>query len=46
MKSHKKTELDCSKNCKHVVRDCESSGARRDECDNRYNQCISRCAFA
>jgi hypothetical protein len=40
------TELDCSKKCKHVTADCEEAGKSRSECENRYNQCVSSCAFA
>jgi hypothetical protein len=39
-------ELDCSKKCKHVTSDCEESGESRDDCKNRYDQCVSKCAFA
>jgi hypothetical protein len=46
MKEDKEIELDCSKNCKFVVQACESSGRGRDECANRYNDCVSRCTFA
>jgi hypothetical protein len=46
MKENKEIELDCSKNCKFVTQMCEASGSRRDECENRYNDCISKCTFA
>ena len=46
MKRDKEIELDCSKNCKSVVPACESEGRNRDECENRYNQCVSNCTFA
>jgi hypothetical protein len=46
MKEEKKIELDCSKNCKFVVSACEGEGRGRDECENRYNDCVSRCTFA
>jgi hypothetical protein len=46
MKEHKKGELDCSKKCTHVVSECEKEGNPRDQCQNSYNQCVSRCAFA
>jgi hypothetical protein len=46
MKKAKKTELDCSKNCKSVIQECEAEGRRRDECENRHNQCVSNCTFA
>ena len=46
MKKDKEIELDCSKNCKSVVQTCEVEGRSRDECENRYNQCVSSCAFA
>jgi hypothetical protein len=29
-----------------VVQTCEASGGERKECENRYNDCVSRCAFA
>ena len=44
MKENKEIELDCTKKCKYVITECESSGAT--QCRNRYNQCVSRCAFA
>jgi hypothetical protein len=46
MKEDKEIELDCSKNCKFVTEACEASGRDRDECENRYNDCVSKCAFA
>ena len=46
MKEDKEIELDCSKNCKFVTETCEASGRGRDECENRYNDCVSKCAFA
>lgn len=46
MKENKNVELDCSKNCKSVVQACEAEGRGRGECENRYNNCVSRCAFA
>jgi len=46
MKKDKEIELDCSKNCKSVVQTCEAEGRSRDECENRYNQCVSSCTFA
>jgi hypothetical protein len=46
MRKSKEIELDCSKNCKSVVKTCETSGRSRDECENRYNDCVSRCTFA
>jgi hypothetical protein len=46
MKEDKDLELDCSKNCKFVVQACEAEGRSREECENRYNQCVSNCAFA
>jgi hypothetical protein len=46
MKEDKEIELDCSKNCKYVVKDCEASGRDREECENRYNDCVSKCALA
>jgi hypothetical protein len=45
MKKNKQIELDCSKNCKSVQA-CEAKGRSRDECENRYNQCVSNCTFA
>jgi hypothetical protein len=45
MKKNKQIELDCSKNCKSVQA-CEANGRSRDECENRYNQCVSNCTFA
>jgi hypothetical protein len=39
-------ELNCSKKCKHVMSDCEASGESRDHCQNRHDQCVSKCAFA
>lgn len=41
----KEIELDCSKNCKSVVQACEAEGRSRDECENRYNQCVSNCTL-
>jgi len=46
MKEDKEFKLDCSKNCKFVVQACEAEGRSRDECENRYNQCVSNCTFA
>lgn len=46
MKKTQEVELGCSKNCKSVVQTCEASGRGRDECENRYNDCVSRCTFA
>ena len=46
MKEDKEIELDCSKNCKFVTQACEASGRGHDECENRYNDCVSRCTFA
>lgn len=46
MKKKKDVELDCSKNCKSVVRECEAGGDGRSECENRYNQCVANCAVA
>jgi hypothetical protein len=46
MKEDKEIELDCSKNCKSAAQACEASGRSRDECENRYNDCVSRCTFA
>lgn len=46
MKEDKEIELDCSKNCKFVVSACEADGRSRDDCENRYNDCVSRCTFA
>ena len=46
MKKDKESELDCSKNCKSVAPECEAEGRSRDECENRYNQCVSNCTFA
>jgi hypothetical protein len=46
MKEDKDTELDCSKNCKFVVSACEAEGRNRNECENRYNDCVSKCTFA
>jgi hypothetical protein len=46
MKEKQEIELDCTKKCKYVVSECESGGSTHDECRNRYNQCVSRCAFA
>jgi len=46
MKEDKDIELDCSKNCKSTVSACETEGRGRDECENRYNDCVSKCAFA
>lgn len=39
-------ELECSKKCKHVISDCEESGESLNNCRNRYDQCVSKCAFA
>jgi hypothetical protein len=44
MKKDQAVELDCSNNCKSVVRACEASGRSRDECENRYNDCVSKCS--
>lgn len=46
MKEDKGSELDCSKTCKYVIPACESSGRSRRDCENRYNDCVSKCAFA
>ena len=46
MQNTKEIELDCSKNCKHVIKNCEANGKRLNECENRYNQCVSNCAYA
>ena len=46
MKEDKDIELDCSKNCKSTVSACEAEGRGRNECENRYNDCVSKCAFA
>jgi hypothetical protein len=46
MKEDKGSELDCSKNCKFTIQTCESSGRSRSECENRYNDCVSKCVFA
>lgn len=46
MKKEKVSELDCSKNCKSVIQTCEAEGRSRNECENRHNDCVSRCAFA
>jgi hypothetical protein len=45
MKEDKNLELECSKNCKFVVPDCEASGRGLAECENRYNDCVSKCTF-
>ena len=46
MEDQKKSEFDCSRKCKNGLDDCEASGQGRDECEDRYNQCVSSCAFA
>jgi len=46
MKEQKQSELDCSKKCTHVVSECEKEGNSHGQCQNSYNQCVSRCAFA
>jgi hypothetical protein len=46
MKEDRERELDCSQNCKFTVQTCEASGRGRDECENRYNDCVSKCALA
>jgi hypothetical protein len=46
MKHEKRVELDCSKKCKHMVAEWEASGTQRNACENRYNDCVSKCAFA
>jgi len=46
MKEQKKSELDCSKKCTHVVSECEKEGNSHGQCQNSYNQCVSLCAFA
>lgn len=39
--------LDCSKKCRHIESECESAGRyRTDQCQNLYNQCVQKCAFA
>jgi hypothetical protein len=40
-------ELDCTKKCRHVESSCETEGRhRKDQCQNLYNQCVQKCAFA
>jgi hypothetical protein len=39
----KEKELDCSKNCKNVMKECTESGVDASTCGNRYNRCISYC---
>jgi hypothetical protein len=46
MKEQKNIELDCTKKCKYVIAEYESSGATHDQCRNQYNQCVSKCAYA
>lgn len=46
MKEDKEVELDCSKNCKSVIDTCEAGGLGRNECENRYNDCVSKCTLA
>jgi hypothetical protein len=46
MKDKKNSELDCSKKCKHVIRDCEAGGSPSEQCVVLHNQCVSKCPFA
>ncbi|MFZ7128477.1 MAG: hypothetical protein ACOWWM_20170 [Desulfobacterales bacterium] len=46
MKQTSEIELDCSRKCKEIVSKCELSGTSSDQCQNRYNQCVSKCPFA
>jgi hypothetical protein len=46
MKDQEKVEFDCSRKCQHALEECKTSGQGRDECEERYDQCLSICAYA
>ena len=45
MEDQKKAEFECSRKCKYDLEECEAGGLGPDECEDRYNQCVSSCAF-
>jgi hypothetical protein len=47
MEKSSSIELDCTRKCRNVESTCAAEGEHsRDQCQNLYNQCVQKCAFA
>jgi hypothetical protein len=40
------TELDCKRECDVDVKECEAGGIHAQECENRWDDCMSECLSA